>query len=73
MFVVPRNDAVIAAKKIIATTVPVAPINRNVRRPKRSTYSAVHMFPMMVKLVQQAFNRRGLKPVRPRLAYIRTP
>jgi hypothetical protein len=38
------------------------------RRPKRSMNRAVQVLPIRVKVVQQALRRRGMSPLRPRLA-----
>ena len=73
VFVVLRYSAVKAHRKTRETVTPVAPMSRKVRLPQRSMYNAVQMLPMMVKVVQQAFNNNGLKPCSPRDAYMRTP
>ena len=46
-----RNVAVSAQRKMRAVMQPQLPINRKVRRPHLSTKKAVHMLPMMVKVV----------------------
>ena len=73
VFVVPRYVAVRAQRKISETVTPVAPTSKNVRRPNRSMKKAVQILPTMVKVVQHAFNNRGIDPESPREAYISTP